>query len=70
MFNKYLQCLSFGGHYFLASAICVLLGLNIVVATSLGHLDAAQDQCGDCPPGEVCVDVGESYECHCIGQDD
>jgi hypothetical protein len=70
MFNRYLQSLSFGGHYFLASAICVLLGLNILAATSLERVGATQDQCGGCQSGEVCVAVGESHECHCIGQDD
>ncbi|MDR1384483.1 MAG: hypothetical protein LBJ67_11675 [Planctomycetaceae bacterium] len=70
MLDKYLQRLSFGGQYFLASAIYVLLSLNIIVASSLGHINAEQDQCGNCLSGEVCVAVGESYECHCIGQDD
>lgn len=63
--HKLTDSISFNGHWLTAGLFYTGVGLILLALTPSQRTLYATDGCGGCPEGQICVQVGENYECEC-----
>ncbi len=68
MSEKLFDLVTFKRHWAVAGLFYIGIGLILLAITPGQPTTLATDGCGGCPEGQVCVQVGETYQCMCPGE--